>query len=142
MLLRLLPLLCLLFLSQASPSQSGTANQPKVPDNCPVTKPEDQPFVPPPPYLAKAPTPETFWYGTDEVVDTSPCRWDMGGVAALHPERPNIQAKTVLLAEGYNWRAEPKPLLTITGWTWMHPPRRSCLTAPTTATARIGSHSW
>jgi hypothetical protein len=93
MLLRLLPLLCLLFLSQASPSQSGTASQPKVPDNCPVSKPEDQPFVPPSPYLAKAPTPKTLvWNG--RVVDASTCGWDMGGVAALHPGRPDIQAKT------------------------------------------------
>lgn len=54
MLPRLLPFLCLLFLSQASLCQQpGGANQAKVADTCPVTKAEDQPFVPPPPYPAK-----------------------------------------------------------------------------------------
>jgi hypothetical protein len=44
---RLLPLLCLLFLSQASFTQeSGTAKPPRVAETCPVTKASDKPFVP------------------------------------------------------------------------------------------------
>jgi len=52
MLPRLLPLLCLLFLSQITSTQeSGTAKPARVPEACPVTKPSDQPFLPPYPYL-------------------------------------------------------------------------------------------
>ena len=44
---RLLPVLCLLFLSQASFTQeSGTAKPPRVAETCPVTKASDKSFVP------------------------------------------------------------------------------------------------
>jgi hypothetical protein len=45
MLPRLLPLLCLLFLSQVSFTQeSGTAKPARAPETCPVTKPSDHPL--------------------------------------------------------------------------------------------------
>jgi hypothetical protein len=55
MLLRLLSLLCLLFLSHASLAQqeSATAQPEAVPETCPVTRASDNPFVPPEPYHAK-----------------------------------------------------------------------------------------
>ena len=65
MLPRLLPLLCLLFLSPASlTQQAGTAKPDDVPDACPVTKATDRPFIPQWPYPAK-PYGGGFWIGTD-----------------------------------------------------------------------------
>ncbi|SRR5712692_7517675 len=67
MLPRLLSLLCLLFLSQASlTQQTGTAKPDGVPDTCPVTRPSDEAFLPPSPYPAKAPK-GNFWFGTDRL---------------------------------------------------------------------------
>ncbi|SRR5579862_1001751 len=119
MLLRLLllSLLSLSFLSQALFHQeSGTANQSvKVLDTCPVTKPEDHPFVPPPPYLAKAPTPKTFWYGTDELWTLLPADGTWAGLPHYTPNDPTFRQKLFFWHEGYNWRAEPQPSLTVTG---------------------------
>ncbi|HTM90180.1 MAG TPA: hypothetical protein VL155_18390 [Terriglobales bacterium] len=85
-----------------------------IPDTCPVTKPEDQPFVPPPPYPAKAPA-GTFWFGTDEL-------WTMlhnGGtwerLPHYTPGDPTFRQKLAFWSQGYNSRAEPQPPLTVTG---------------------------
>ncbi len=59
---RLLALLCLLSLSQASlPQKSGTIRR-RVPETCAVTNPSDHPFVPPWPYVASR---GVNWFGTD-----------------------------------------------------------------------------
>src|SRR5207244_3254023 len=65
LLTRLLPLLYLLSLSSAAVSQ----DRPRIsaaPNTCSVTKPANQPFVPPPPYPAK-PSRDRFWFGTDRL---------------------------------------------------------------------------
>jgi hypothetical protein len=53
-----------------------------VPDNCPVTKPWIQVYVPPPPYSPET-DPSLFWYRA------------MGRIALLHSCRPVIQALKV-----------------------------------------------
>jgi len=54
-----LPFLLLALLSQRAPADPAVG----VPDTCPVTRPADSSFVPPPPHPAK--TPGRFWLGTD-----------------------------------------------------------------------------
>jgi hypothetical protein len=62
MVLRLLALFCLTSLCQQSLAQQSESSRPRVPDTCPVTKPSDHPFVPPPPYRA-----HEGWFGTDRL---------------------------------------------------------------------------
>jgi|KBSMisStaDraftv2_1062788.scaffolds.fasta_scaffold2861189_2 hypothetical protein len=65
MLPRLLPQLCLLFLSQAPPGQgSATAKSARAPDKCPMTNPSDKPFGSPYTYPAE-PCLGGFWFGSD-----------------------------------------------------------------------------
>ena len=64
--LRLLPLVCLISVSQLSLSQHASPAKPRAPETCPVTKPAGRPFVPPPPYPAQAPV-GSFWFGTDRL---------------------------------------------------------------------------
>lgn len=112
MLPRLLPFLCLLFLSQASLCQQpGGANQAKIADTCPVTKAEDQPFVPPPPYPAKAPK-GAFWFGTDQLWTLLP---NHGTWGALPYHHGTFGQKLFSWRQGYDWRSEPQPHLTLTG---------------------------
>lgn len=68
MVLRLLALFCLASLCQPCFAQQSEISRGKVPDTCPVTKPSDHPFVPPPPYR---PSPGfAFWFGTDRLWTT------------------------------------------------------------------------
>ena len=63
---RLLLLLSLLLLPQVSfAEQSGSVKR-GAPDSCSVTKPSDQPFIPPWPYDAE-PYPGGSWFGTDRL---------------------------------------------------------------------------
>jgi hypothetical protein len=63
-----------------------------IPDTCPVTKPEDQPFVPPPPYLAKAPI-GMFWYGTDELWTLLHADGTWAGLPHYTPDDPTFRQK-------------------------------------------------
>jgi hypothetical protein len=105
MLPRLLLLLCLLFLSQASFTQeSGTAKPPRVAETCPVTNPSDKPFVPPSPYPAE-PRLGGFWFGSD-------------GLWIIPPENgewQGLKQKMGWWRHAYAWRKEPTPKLKITG---------------------------
>jgi|SRR5579863_7985032 len=68
MVLRLLALFCLTSLCQPSFAQQSDIVRGRVPDTCPVTKPSDHPFVPPPPYR---PSPGfAFWFGSDTLWTT------------------------------------------------------------------------
>jgi hypothetical protein len=68
MVLRLLALFCLTSLCQPSLAQQSEISRPRAPDTCPVTKPSDHPFVPPPPYRPSSGF--AFWFGTDTVWTT------------------------------------------------------------------------
>ena len=85
-----------------------------VPDSCPVTKAADQPFVPPPPYLSKAPT-GMFWHGTDELWTLLHADGTWAGLPHYTPHDPTFRQKLFFWREGYDWRAEPQPPLTVTG---------------------------
>src|SRR5437868_278354 len=84
MLLRLLPLLCVLLLSQASLGQPSETTNLNVPTTCPVTSPSDQPFVPPSPYLVKA-SEGTFWFGTEELWTMLPISGTWSGLPHYTP---------------------------------------------------------
>ena len=102
---RLLALLCLLFLSQASPTQeSGTAKPARVPETCPVTNPSDKPFVPPYPYPAE-PRLGGFWFGSDGLWIIPPAEGEWRG----------LRQKMGWWRAGYDWRKEPTPKLKVTG---------------------------
>ena len=103
MLPRLLPLLCLLFLSQITSTQeSGTAKPARVPEACPVTKPSDQPFLPPYPYPAE-PRLGGYWFGSDGLWIIPPANGEWRG----------LRQKMGWWRQGYDWRTEPR--LKITG---------------------------
>jgi hypothetical protein len=84
----------------------------KPPASCPVTRPPDPPFVPPAPYLEKAPYEGDFWYGTAAL-------WTMLGEEGSWEQLPYYDGaysqKTVWWREGYDWRAEPEPRLQVSG---------------------------
>ena len=114
MLLRLLSLLCLLFIPQAIlAQQSGTTKLDRVPETCPVTKPyQTSPFVLPPPYAAKAGS-RRFWFGTDRLWTNLPVNGMLKGLgadrSAMHT---TFSEKLFWWRQGY---AEPRPKLTVTG---------------------------
>jgi hypothetical protein len=80
----------------------------EVAEACPVTKPPAQPFIPPPPYWTDH-QPDRFWYGTESLwtlLDV-PGTWRVGG-------RKVCRTKLVYWTQGFDWRREPEPKLTVT----------------------------
>lgn len=68
---------------------------------CPVTKPSDHPFVPPPPYHSNVGIGE-FWYGT-------PALWTV-----IYPGwHVHSGGKLPYFRQGYDWMKEPAPRLTV-----------------------------
>ncbi len=124
MLPRLLPLLCLLFLSEASLTQqeSGTAKPAGGPEACPVTKFSDKPFIPPWPY-PKAPFAGRSWYGTDRLWIAPPPDggvWRAQHLSTTDPASGNKvdwwrEAKMSWWRQGYDWHVDFEPRLKVTG---------------------------
>jgi hypothetical protein len=111
--LRFLPLLCLISLSVVCFGQ----DQPKkraVPATCPVTKPQDQSFVPPAPYSAKA-SKDAFWVGTDRLWTFLPANGTWSGLPHYTPSDPTFRQKLFFFRQGYDARAEPQAKLTVKG---------------------------
>lgn len=106
--LRSVALVLLLTLLACITTSSAAAQS--IPNTCPVTKPEDQPFVPPSPYPAKAPA-GAFWFGTDELWTMLPSGSWKGCRAT-----PAIafSEKLAFWRQGYD-QTETQPLLTLTG---------------------------
>lgn len=115
MFLRLLPLVCLLFLTRTSfPQSAGTSNNDPAPDSCPVTKPSDRPFVPPSPYSARAPK-GSFWFGTDRLWTLLPVDGTWKGLGHYTPDDPTFRQKLFYWRQGYFPLAETKSRLTVEG---------------------------
>jgi hypothetical protein len=112
MLIRVLPLLCLLFLSSLSLSHVKQ-EVPTVPETCPVAKPADQPFVPPPPHPAK-PGRGYYWFGTERLWTSLPevGTWRLGHYS---PGDPTFRQKLFFWRQGYDPDTEPSPNLTVGG---------------------------
>jgi len=109
--LRLLPLICLAFVSVSFAQQPGSPSAP-VPDTCPVTKPGDRPIVPPPPYPAKAPK-GAFWFGTDRLWTLLGKDGVWRGLPHYTPTDPTFRQKLFWWSQGYDWKTRPH--LTVTG---------------------------
>jgi len=112
MLTRLLPLLCLVFLSSLALSHVKQKVS-TVPETCPVTKPADQPFVPPPPHPA-GPGRGYYWFGTDRLWTSLPevGAWRLGHNS---PGDATFRQKLFFWRQGYDPRSEPRPNLTVSG---------------------------
>jgi len=112
LLTRLLTLLAVLSLSALEPSQNQRRIT-AVPNSCPVTRPEDQPFVPPLPYPAK-PSVDQFWFGTDRLWTALPTTgtWRLGHYTS---DDPTFRQKLPFWRQRYDPHAEPRPNLTVSG---------------------------
>jgi hypothetical protein len=109
MVLRLLTLVSLLFLSQASLARQQKPDD--VPDTCPVTRSTVPPFVPPWPYPLKA-GPGWFWFGTKRLWTMLPA----GGVwSGLPHTESGYTQKMGWFNEAFNWRLESYPAITVIG---------------------------
>jgi hypothetical protein len=84
------------------------------PETCPVTKPSDQPFVPPLPYPTKA-SKGSFWFGTDHLWTALPVDGTWKRLPHYTPSDPTFRQKLFWWRRGYDWHTEPQPKLTATG---------------------------
>ena len=109
---RALSSLCLLCLSSLTFGQDRQA--PSVSEVCPVTKPADQPFVPPPPHSAKPPRGQ-FWFGTDRLWTRLPETGAWIGLGHYTPDDPTFRQKLFFWRQGYDPHAETQARLTVSG---------------------------
>ncbi|MDQ3929747.1 MAG: hypothetical protein M3328_11460 [Chloroflexota bacterium] len=91
---------------------SPTGTRAPGPGDCPVTRPPEQPFVPPPPYSPSPAWAGAFWYGTNLLWTQLP----VDGAWEELAEGPHGYTQKVLWwREGYSWKDDPSPDLTVTG---------------------------
>jgi hypothetical protein len=100
-------------LENATPGETATSEvvPHDPPANCPVTVPQNPPFVPPAPYDSLGYDGE-FWYGSDSL-------WTAvreNGIWEALPHNPEGYTQKVFWwRDGYVWTEEPEPELTVTG---------------------------
>ena len=102
-------------LSTISPTVNKTKSE-TVPHNplesCPVTVPQDPPFIAPAPYSPDAPFPNQFWYGSEMLWTMLPT----DGTWASLPHNPEGYTQKIFWwRAGYVWNEEPLPELKVTG---------------------------
>ena len=112
----------------ASPIDSGP------PATCPVRRAPSPPFVPPAPYPA-ATGPGAFWFGTQKLWTNLPVDGTWKGLPHYRPKDSAFRNKLFWWHEGYDWRAENLPELTVTG-------RRLDSPAPPLATDKHANNGW
>src|SRR5260370_19849704 len=99
-------------------SRAATASPALTPASCPVTHAES-PFVPPAPYPSK-PADAEFWYVTPELRTSLP-------TTGSCPELPYVRGayvqKVFWWRDGYDWRTETTPQLTVEGMRIERPPK-------------------
>src|SRR5215831_12222517 len=79
---------------------------------CPVTKPSDHPFVPPPSYKSTAGSGE-FLYGTPALWTIVYPHWGLHHEGPQYRPEPSHGQKLPYFRQGYDWMKEPSPLLTV-----------------------------
>jgi hypothetical protein len=86
---------------------------PNPPDSCPVTKPPWMAFIPPSPYPTELPA-DSFWFGNEKLWTslTMDGTWKLGH---YRPEDSAFRNKLFWWHEGYDWRTENPPNLSVTG---------------------------
>ena len=97
-------------------SSAQTAEEP--PDSCPVTKPPQPPFLPPPPY----PSDGLIWIGSPKLWTNVPRSGTWRGLPHYTPEDSRFRQKLFWWSQGYDWRTENPPQLTITAKRLNGPP--------------------
>jgi len=92
-------------------SRAATVSPALTPASCPATHAAEPPFVPPAPYPSK-PAGAEFWYGTPEL-------WTSLPTTGSWPDLPYVRGayvqKVFWWRDGYDWRSETTPQLTVEG---------------------------
>jgi len=83
------------------------------PNSCPITKPPKPPFVPPAPYPSDAG--EHVWIGSPKLWTDIPRDGTWRGLPHYTPDDTRYRNKVFWWSEGYDWRTEGLPRLTISG---------------------------
>jgi hypothetical protein len=111
--------------------EDAVSRSPNYPDSCPITKPPLMAFIPPSPYPTELPA-DSFWFGTENLWTELPMDGTWKGLpvwtkeemkelleerAAPHyrPTDSAFRNKLVWWHEGFDWRTEDLPYLTLTG---------------------------
>ena len=93
----------------ASPSGAGGL---QAPPSCSVTVAPDLPFMAPPPYPSRAPSPRAFWYGSE----TFWTMVDVDGTWHSLPRNPNgYRQKIFWWSPRFDGRIEARPKLSVIG---------------------------
>ena len=95
--------------SQPTISEVGTA-----PKSCPVTRPPRQSFVPPSPYPNQN-SHDRFWFGDGKLWIQLPIDGTWKYLSHYKPTDTGFSEKLQWWRQGYNWRTENPPQLTVTG---------------------------
>src|SRR5690242_14139525 len=95
----------------AAPALTATAALAIPSASCPVTAPQNPPFVPPAPYDSKDFEGE-FWYGSHALWTSV----QQNGTWRDLPHNPEGYTQKVFWwRDGYSWTGEPEPALVVTG---------------------------
>jgi hypothetical protein len=100
-----------------------------APASCPTTRPPDPLFVPPAPYPRDPPSVAggKVWYGTNEL-----WTWlDADGVWEMARNERGLFDKSFWWRQGYDWRTETTPQLSVTGRRLDRPARTVAVSAAT-----------
>jgi len=92
------------------PSSTHTVEGP--PSSCPVTKPPEPPFVP---SGSSEDVREHVWIGSPKLWTDIPRNGTWRGLPHYTPKDTRYRNKLFWWSEGYNWRIENPPRLTISG---------------------------
>jgi len=98
----------------AASIQAAVSPGPNPSDSCPVTKPPLMAFNPPSPYPAELPA-ESFWFGNEKLWTNLRMDGTWNGLPHYKPTDSAFRNKLFWWHEGYDWRTENPPNLSVTG---------------------------
>jgi len=143
----------LLFLADdadlAASIQAAAGSRQPNPDSCPITKPPLMALVPPSPYPTELPA-DSFWFGNEKLWTSLPMdgTWNAlpvwtgiemdgtwNGPPHYKPTDSAFRNKLFFWHEGYDWRTENQPNLSVTG-------KRLDAPAPPLATDEHVNNGW
>jgi hypothetical protein len=115
-------------------AELATSIQAAASDSCPVTQPPLMSFIPPSPYPTELPA-GSFWFGTENLWTNLPMDGTWKGLPHYRPADSAFRNKLFWWHEGYDWRTDNPPNLTVTG-------RRLDAPAPPLATDEHANAGW
>ena len=107
---------------------------PNPPDSCLVTKPPWMAFIPPSPYPTELPE-DSFWFGNEKLWTSLLMDGTWNGLPHYKPSDPAFRNTLFWWHEGYDWRTDNPPNLSVTG-------RRLDAPAPPLATDEHANAGW